>query len=110
MIHQRRAKGHSGVAVTFTVYMKLISSSLLPCLEALLKKTCKVYHAVGDADLLILQKAVESSTLVDTLLVGYDTDLLVLLCYHSSLNYKVFFFTQILRKIPKSHKFGISSL
>lgn len=43
------------------------------------KKKYNVYHAPGDADLLIVQKAVESSTVMDTVLVGDDTDLLVLL-------------------------------
>ncbi len=40
---------------------------------------CKVHHAPGDADLLIVQKAVESATPVNTVLVGEDTDLLILL-------------------------------
>ena len=39
-----------------------------------LEKKCKVYHASGDADLLIVQKAVESASLMDTALVGEDTD------------------------------------
>ena len=38
----------------------------------------------GDAGLLIVQKAVESSTVMCTVLVGDDTDLLVLLCHHAS--------------------------
>ena len=41
---------------------------------------CKVHHASGDADLLIVQKAAESATRVNTVLVGDDTDLLILLC------------------------------
>ena len=36
--------------------------------------------------LLIVQKVVESATLMDTALVGEDTDLLILLCYHASLD------------------------
>ena len=50
------------------------------------KKKSKVYHAPGDADLLIVEKAVESSTVMDTVLVGDETDLLVLLCHHASLD------------------------
>ena len=38
-----------------------------------------------DAYVLIVQKVVESATLMDTALVGEDTDLLILLCYHASL-------------------------
>ena len=116
MVHQRRAKGHSGVAVTFTVDMKLTMKKVnflansqnkqqfINMLGSFLEKTCEVYHAVGDADLLIVQKAVESSTLVDTVLVGDDTDLLVLLCYHSSLDYKDIFFRPELKKNTKKPK------
>ena len=52
----------------------------------------KVYHARGDADVLIVQKAVESATLMDTALVGEDTDLLILLCYHANLDSHNIFF------------------
>ncbi len=48
-----------------------------------LEKMCAVYHASGDTDLLIVQKAMESSSTTDTVLVGDDTDLLILLCYHA---------------------------
>ena len=53
---------------------------------------CKVHHAPGDADLLIVQKSVESATMSTTILVGDDTDLLIFLCYHSSFHsHRVFF-------------------
>ncbi|XP_062517868.1 uncharacterized protein LOC134193097 [Corticium candelabrum] len=53
---------------------------------------CKVHHAPGDADLLSVQKSVESAKMLTTILVGDDTDLLILLCYHSSLHsHRVFF-------------------
>ena len=39
-----------------------------------------------DAYVLIVQKVVESATLMDAALVGEDTDLLILLCYHTSLD------------------------
>ena len=39
-----------------------------------------------------IQKAVKSATLMDTVLVGEDTDLLILLCYHASLNSHNIFF------------------
>ena len=53
---------------------------------------CKVHHGPGDADLLIIQKSLESVTMSTTILVGDDTDLLILLCYHSSLHsHRVFF-------------------
>ena len=39
-------------------------------------------HAQADADLLIVQTAIESARILETVLVGEDTDLLVLSCYH----------------------------
>ena len=36
--------------------------------------------------MLIVQKTVESSTMMDTVLVGDDIYLLVLLCYHANLD------------------------
>ena len=47
---------------------------------------CQVYHLTADADLLIVNKAVESSRTMDTVLVGDDTDLLILLCHHAELD------------------------
>ena len=44
----------------------------------------KTAHSVGDADLLIVLTAVRSSMSQSTILVGDDTDLLVLLCHHAS--------------------------
>ena len=45
-----------------------------------------MYHAPEDADVLIVKKAVESAaSVMHTVLVGEDTDLLILLCYHANL-------------------------
>ena len=44
------------------------------------------------ADLLIINKAVESSRTVDTALEGDDTDPLILLCYHAELDVLDLFF------------------
>ena len=52
----------------------------------LVERICKTYHASGDADLLIVQKSVEAASEVNTVLVGDDTDLLILLIYHASLD------------------------
>ena len=62
-----------------------------------------VYHAVGDADLLIVQMALESAKVSATVLVGDDTDLLVLLCYHyePSESHDIFF-----KPEPKKLKSG----
>ena len=40
------------------------------------------HHAHGFADLLIVKTAIESAQTKTTVLVGDDTDLVVLLCYH----------------------------
>ena len=52
----------------------------------LVERSCKTYHASGDADLLIVQKSVESASAVNTVLVGDDTDLLILFIYNASLD------------------------
>ncbi len=43
-----------------------------------------LYHSKGDADLDIVQKTIECASSSDTPLVGEDTDLLVLLCHHTT--------------------------
>jgi len=47
---------------------------------------CQVSHAKGDADMLIVQTTIESTSQSNTVLVGDDTDLLVLLCLHTPMN------------------------
>ena len=54
-------------------------------LSYFLERNCKVYYALGDADVMIAQKAVELARVADTVLVGDDTVLLVLLCYYACL-------------------------
>ena len=44
---------------------------------------CQVSHARGDADMLIVQTAIQSSSRFSKVLVGDDTDLLILLCFHT---------------------------
>ena len=51
-----------------------------------------MYYSPGDADVMIVQKVAEPATVTDTALVGDDTDLLVLLCYHACLNSDAIFF------------------
>ena len=43
---------------------------------------CETRHAKGDADVLIVETTVQSAMSCETTLVGDDTDLLVLLCFH----------------------------
>ena len=53
---------------------------------------CTVIHAEVDVDLLLVQTAVQSTKSVNTVLVGDDTDLLVLLCQHAEMNANELFF------------------
>ena len=111
MTHQRRAKGQAGVAVTFTKDMQFTmkkdkflanksnKQQFINLLSAQLEKNkCQVHHAPGDADLLIVRKAVKSATMVNTVLVGDDTDLLVLLCYHATWSPTTYFSGQSQKK------------
>ena len=99
MTHRRRAKGQAGATLAFTEDMKPTikkeqflanktnKQKFINMLgDQLENSKCKVHHASGDADLLIVQKAVESAAMVNTVLVGDDTNLLILLCYHTSLD------------------------
>jgi hypothetical protein len=52
----------------------------------LINAGCKVFHAENDADYLIATKAIESARRSETVLIGDDTDLLVLLLYHFELD------------------------
>ena len=63
-------------------------------------KGVSVSQASGDADVPIVEAAVASSRYHDTAVVGDDTDLLVLLCYHCDLSSKKLFFAPE----PKSNK------
>ena len=105
MTHQRRTKGQAGVTVTFTSDMQLTmkkdrflanktnKQQLIKMVgDHLEMKKCEVHHAPGDADLLIVQKAVKLATRVNTVLVGDDTDLLILLCYHAKLGLPQYIF------------------
>ena len=91
MTHQRRA------AVTFTENMKVTlkkdnflanpknKQRFINMLSRFLKEdNCPTYHAKGDADVLIVKTAVESARERNIVLVGDDTDLLVLLCFYTS--------------------------
>ena len=105
MTHRRRAKGRKGPTVSFTKEMCLTvakdiflsdpqnKQNFLQLLGDNLQMTgCDVFHATSDADVLIVQKAIESADNQDTTLVGDDTDLLVLLLYHTKLtSYNLFF-------------------
>ena len=64
-----------------------------------MQANCQVYHSTADADLLIVNKAVESSRIMADVLVGDDTDLLILLCYHAELDVFDLFFNRNQKQI-----------
>lgn len=59
---------------------------------------CQVYHSTADADLLIVNKVVESSRTMDTMLKVDNSDLLILLCYHAELDVFNRFFSNLNQK------------
>ena len=103
--HQRRSKGNYGTTVTFTADTPVTVKKeqflanrqhkqrfIFMLSEELKKNNCETQHALGDADLLIVLKAVQSVTSSNTVLDGDDTYLLVLLCYHANLESHDLFF------------------
>ena len=87
MTHQRTAAGKAGATVTFTENMKvtLKKDNILanPKNCFLQEDNCPTSHAEGDADVLSVKTAVESARERNTVLLGDDTDLLVLLCFYT---------------------------
>ena len=117
--HERRTKGHAGVTVAFTSNMQLTMSKakflanktnkqqfIKMLRDQLEMNNCKVHHAPGDADLLIVQESVESATMSTTILVGDDTDLLILL-YSSLHSHRVFFQPEPKKSTKKPHVWNI---
>ena len=112
--HRRRTKGIVGTKVIFTKdtpfrskkdlflrnsenkqnFIKLLSDTLQD-------RGCTTILAEGDADLLIAQTAVTSAKDLKTVLIGEDTDLLVLLCYHVDLHGKDIFLKSETKSIAK---------
>jgi hypothetical protein len=123
MTHQRRTRGITGATVAFTEDMdapmkkehflanKNNKQRFINMLGKELKKQhCQVYHAVGDADVLIVQKAVEWAATTNTVLVGDDTDLLILLCYHANLRSNDLFFCPEQKNAKKIRVWNIKAI
>lgn len=103
--HQHRTGGRTGLTVDFTkdMVMKIKKEEFLSnktnkqkfimLLSDCLKQVgCDIRHAVGDADVLIVQTAIQSAMKCQTILIGEDTDLIVLLCFHVTNScYDIFF-------------------
>ena len=121
MTHQRWSKGKAGTTVTVAANMTTTmkkdhflanqrnKQQFIFILNTELEKSnCKTYHALGDADLLIVQKAVQPATTSKTMLGGEDTDLIVLLCYHASLDSHDLIFHPEPKKNTKTFMSGTS--
>ncbi len=93
--HHRRLKGHIGAQVNFVGDMVVHSKKedflsnytnkqqFINMLSNMLQNEgCQVHNARGDADLLIVTTALEAAIKTCTVVVGDDTDLLILLLYH----------------------------
>jgi hypothetical protein len=71
MTHQRRSKGNAGTTVTFTADMVITmkkeqflanrqnKQQFIFMVSEALQKNCETHHAPGDADLLIVLKAIQ---------------------------------------------------
>ena len=103
--HVRRAKGRIGKTVRLHLNNQLSMSKsdfllskdnkqnfLLTLGDELTKTGITVNHASGDADLLIVQTALKAAKDYPTVLIGEDTDLLVLALHHFT-NEKALYFT-----------------
>lgn len=98
MTHLRRSKGLIGRAVHFTPEMTLQSTKeqflankenkqrIVFTLGNALEQSCTVIHAKGDADVLMVKEAIKSAKSKPTVLVGEDTDLLILLAHFATVD------------------------
>ena len=113
--HLRRTRGVTGTRVYFTESTpfkskkeQFLSNSenkqefILMLSRFLEDKRYTTMHAESDADLLIVMTAVEYSEHKDVVVIGEDTDLLVLLCYHANLEYhKICFKSELKQRTSK---------
>ena len=105
MKHQRRTGGKTATSVTFSDDMKLTmkkdhflsnssnKQSFIIMLRRYLQKVgCQTHHSQAHADVLIVQTAVESARRANTVFVGDDIDILILLCYYTEMSAEELFF------------------
>ena len=95
MTHLRCQKGKKDEKVSFYMDMKKMLG------EHLHHSGWQVFHAKSDADLLIVLKAVESAETTKIVLIGEDTDLMVLLLYHTKSHGFDLYFAPELKKNSK---------
>ena len=116
--HLCRTKGLVGPKVNFVRSMPLKTKKepfLSKCenkqrfinmlISKLQEHGVKTLHAESDADLLIVQTAVDSAANSPTIVVGEDTDLFVLLCLHADVKSQPLFFKlEKKQTAKKNHK------
>ena len=95
MTHQRRLAGKVGATVSFEDGMKVTTKRdaflantqnklFITLLRGHLEDSgCRTLQADGDADVLIIKTSISTAAESPTVLVGDDTDLLVLLCFYT---------------------------
>ena len=86
-----------------------ISSVSFSCwVKSWKNNNCEVHHASGNAYLLIVMKAVQSANSSNTVLVGDDTDLLILLCHHASIeSHDLFLYPEPKKTTKQPHIWNI---
>ena len=116
--HDRRAKGNVEVGIKFDLNTpcRTTKDTFLSNKEnkqnfinmlgnQLEKKGCRVKHADGDADLKIVKAAVASAEENSTVVIGEDTDLLILLCFYANVaHHEIMFRSDINRAGIKMKK------
>ena len=116
--YMRRSGGTIGVTVHFTSSMALHTKKeeflsnkhnkqrLIALLSQRLEQAgCEIHQARGDADVLIVQTAFTSVAKQEPVLVGDDTDMLVLLIFHAkNVKHNVFFSPESRRASQKGNR------
>lgn len=116
MTQLRRSKGKQSTEVTFTDQMKCSQHKdtflsnptnkqrfIILLGEYLEYHNCVVLHSQGDADVLIATTGVRYAGLSTTIVVGDDTDLIMLLAYYADLqSHDIFLHTQSKSSTHKS--------
>ena len=70
---------------------------------------CTTINAKEDADVLIVQTALELANTCDVVLIGEDTDLLVLLCYHADIHSnRIYFNSESKQAVARKLEYGTS--
>jgi len=113
--HRRRNLGHIGKTINFvsdmTMNMKkemFLGNStnkqrfIHMLSDQIQANGIQTYHAEGDADLLIATTAVKYALTTPTVVIGDDTDLLILLCYHANVESHPIYLKPEIRKTMKT--------